>query len=256
MKKLAACVVPTMKGRPLEKLLLSMEKTVENPLRYVLVSTDRNFVEEFRSMKIDHKNYDHLYLPKCGVGAPRKLGVDYALSKYDPDVIINTDDDVIVKVGSVDRLINLSRNNKRFAYIASIGNLGRWIPNLDDTFVLNTRQNGGLFALRADFIKKYGHFDDRAKVYEDLDLTMKVWENGYYVVAIKALYAHKRRFCEMQDDGAKPGGKEWLESMDMIAKKYPCLKLTKTRCIWKDRPKHFYHKFIINTDTNKFIRIN
>jgi hypothetical protein len=218
MKLIAA--IPTM-DRP-EIMVKNFKKMAENctlPMDVVIVQdiNDDNLALTKRDLLpmgcIENVKL-RTFKGRRGVGHARYIGTQEAL-KMGADKILQTEDNVVMKPTSIERMCAPSDFDPRVGWCGPIGGYRQWDKEFTDQSVKFMVTPSVAFITTREVHEAIGNFERKIPCCEDQEFGVRCWVNGWRVIAIHAPIGHKRT-----GDTFVKGSDLWKKGKQFIQDKY------------------------------------
>lgn len=219
MSKLIAAI-PTM-DRP-EIMVKNFKKMAENctlPMDVVIVQdiNDENLALTKRDLLptgcIESVKL-RTFKGRRGVGHARMIGTREAL-KMGADKILHSEDNVVMKPMSVERMCAPPDFDKRVGWVGPIGGYRQWDKEFTDQSVKFMVVPSVAFITTRICHEAIGNFEPKIPCCEDQEFGFRCWVNGWRVIAIHAPIGHKRT-----GETFVKGSELWKEGKRFIQNKF------------------------------------
>ncbi|HKL23680.1 MAG TPA: hypothetical protein VJ895_02920, partial [Candidatus Nanoarchaeia archaeon] len=154
-----------------------------------------------------------------GCGLTKRMAIQYVLDNTKIDYIFNSDDNS--RIDSEVTIPNILRTLKtvdKVGYCGTIGNYTIYYRDFDEYSARFFTNMGTFYGLRRDMLEDIGNFDPKLEGREDVELGVRAWKAGYWVVAVWAPIKHKT--YHGKDDIFEKNGELWTRCTKYVAEKH------------------------------------
>lgn len=219
-ERIAFCI-PSIGRDSLKKVIERLVEYVENPKLIVIADdTEDNNISERDYENLLGKNDELAYVETegsyTGCGNTKHLATQYVLDNTDIKYIFNSDDNSFIKSSeSVYNILNVMEQDDRIGYCGSIGNYTIYYRDFDEYSARFFTNVGVFYCIKREVLEKAGNFDPYLECREDVELGVRVWKAGYWVIAVWAPIEHTRT------DHFDNSSDRWQKMTNYVAEKHP-----------------------------------